>query len=74
MKSAKITDASSCAAPTTTKSRLSPNGRGSGAGDEAIAEMLQSAMLIKPERHHLQLGEAASRVRAFSVVGGEESV
>ncbi len=32
--------------------------------------MLQSAMLIKPERHHLQLGEAASRMRAFSEVGG----
>ncbi|MHB1551114.1 MAG: GTP 3',8-cyclase MoaA, partial [Vulcanimicrobiaceae bacterium] len=41
-----------------------------GAGEEAIAEMLQSAMLIKPERHHLQLGEAASRMRAFSEVGG----
>lgn len=41
-----------------------------GAGNETIAAILQSAMLIKPERHHLQLGEAASRMRAFSEVGG----
>jgi GTP 3',8-cyclase len=41
-----------------------------GAGREAIAELLRSSMLIKPERHHLRLGEAASRMRAFSEIGG----
>ena len=42
----------------------------SGAGTEQIASMLRSSMLIKPERHHLRLGEAASRMRAFSEIGG----
>jgi cyclic pyranopterin phosphate synthase len=41
-----------------------------GAGREAIAELLASAMLIKPERHHLRLGETASQMRAFSEIGG----
>jgi GTP 3',8-cyclase len=41
-----------------------------GASTEAIAGLLRSAMLIKPERHHLQLGEASSRMRAFSEIGG----
>ena len=41
-----------------------------GAGTEDIAGLLRAAMLIKPERHHLRLGEAASRVRAFSEIGG----
>jgi len=27
-------------------------------------------MLIKPERHHLRLGEASSQMRAFSEIGG----
>jgi hypothetical protein len=27
-------------------------------------------MLIKPERHHLRLGEPGSRMRAFSEIGG----
>ncbi len=42
----------------------------SGATREEIAGLLRSAMLIKPERHHLKLGEAASRMRAFSEIGG----
>jgi len=42
----------------------------SGATGADIAGMLQAAMLIKPERHHLKLGEAASRMRAFSEIGG----
>ncbi|HEY9180290.1 MAG TPA: GTP 3',8-cyclase MoaA [Candidatus Baltobacteraceae bacterium] len=42
----------------------------SGASTEEIAGLLRSAMLIKPERHHLKLGEAASRMRAFSEIGG----
>jgi GTP 3',8-cyclase len=41
-----------------------------GASIEALAETLRSAMLIKPERHHLRLGETASRMRAFSEIGG----
>lgn len=41
-----------------------------GASNEEIARMLSAAMLIKPERHHLRLGEPASRMRAFSEIGG----
>ncbi len=41
-----------------------------GAPQAQLAELLQSAMLIKPERHHLRLGESASRMRAFSEIGG----
>ena len=41
-----------------------------GAGTQALAEMMRSAMLIKPERHHLRLGETSSRMRAFSEIGG----
>ncbi len=42
----------------------------SGAGPSALAGLLRSAMAIKPERHHLALGEASSRMRAFSEIGG----
>lgn len=42
----------------------------SGAGPEHIAGLLRAGMLIKPERHHLQLGETSSRMRAFSEIGG----
>jgi cyclic pyranopterin phosphate synthase len=42
----------------------------SGEPTEAIADLLRSAMLIKPERHHLLLGETSSRMRAFSEIGG----
>ena len=41
-----------------------------GAGEEALSELLRGAMLIKPERHHLKLGETASRMRALSEIGG----
>ena len=41
-----------------------------GATGDRIVELLRSAMLIKPERHHLRLGETASRMRAFSEIGG----
>ena len=41
-----------------------------GASLEELTALLQSAMLIKPERHHLRLGEASSRMRAFSEIGG----
>jgi cyclic pyranopterin phosphate synthase len=42
----------------------------SGASTAGIAEILRSAMQIKPERHHLALGEPSSRMRAFSEIGG----
>jgi cyclic pyranopterin phosphate synthase len=41
-----------------------------GATVEELAVLLRSAMLIKPERHHLRLGESASQMRAFSEIGG----
>jgi cyclic pyranopterin phosphate synthase len=41
-----------------------------GGTTEKLAGLLHSAMLIKPERHHLRLGETASRMRAFSEIGG----
>ncbi|HZV77317.1 MAG TPA: GTP 3',8-cyclase MoaA [Candidatus Babeliales bacterium] len=41
-----------------------------GATTGELASLLRSAMLIKPERHHLRLGETASRMRAFSEIGG----
>jgi len=41
-----------------------------GASTAELAALLRSAMLIKPERHHLRLGESASRMRAFSEIGG----
>jgi cyclic pyranopterin phosphate synthase len=41
-----------------------------GASIEELAGLLRSSMLIKPERHHLKLGEASSRMRAFSEIGG----
>jgi cyclic pyranopterin phosphate synthase len=41
-----------------------------GASTEDLAETLRASMLIKPERHHLKLGETASRMRAFSEIGG----
>ena len=42
----------------------------SGATNGEIVDILRSAMLIKPERHHLRLGETSSRMRAFSEIGG----
>ena len=41
-----------------------------GASQDELAALLRGGMLIKPERHHLQLGEQASRMRAFSEIGG----
>jgi len=41
-----------------------------GAGSERIVELLRAGMHIKPERHHLRLGDAASAMRAFSEIGG----
>jgi cyclic pyranopterin phosphate synthase len=41
-----------------------------GATTSDLADLLRSSMLIKPERHHLRLGEASARMRAFSEIGG----
>jgi cyclic pyranopterin phosphate synthase len=41
-----------------------------GADTTALADIFRSGMLIKPARHHLRLGETASRMRAFSEIGG----
>ena len=41
-----------------------------GASRNELIGLLQSAMTIKPERHHLRLGEPAARMRAFSEIGG----
>lgn len=42
----------------------------SGASQGELASLLRASMAIKPERHHLRLGEASSRMRAFSEIGG----
>lgn len=41
-----------------------------GATTAELGDLLTGAMLIKPERHHLRLGEPSSRMRAFSEIGG----
>lgn len=42
----------------------------SGMGPDGLAALFASSMAIKPERHHLRLGEASSRMRALSEIGG----
>jgi len=41
-----------------------------GGGEAAIVSLLRAAMHVKPERHHLTLGETSSAMRAFSEIGG----
>ena len=41
-----------------------------GGGEEAIVALLRASMHVKPERHHLALGETSSAMRAFSEIGG----
>ena len=41
-----------------------------GATQDEIATQLRRAMLVKPERHHLKMGEAQSALAAFSQIGG----
>ncbi|GAC1388683.1 MAG: GTP 3',8-cyclase MoaA [Vulcanimicrobiaceae bacterium] len=41
-----------------------------GASQDDLMTLLRASMGIKPERHHLALGEASSRMRAFSEIGG----
>jgi len=42
----------------------------SGASSQEMAAIFTGAMLIKPERHHLDVGKTASAMRAFSEIGG----
>ncbi len=42
----------------------------SGASRADIAAIFRGSMYVKPERHHLELGETASAMRAFSEIGG----
>ncbi|HEX3462647.1 MAG TPA: GTP 3',8-cyclase MoaA [Candidatus Elarobacter sp.] len=41
-----------------------------GGGEAAIVGLFRGAMHVKPERHHLELGETSSMMRAFSEIGG----
>ena len=41
-----------------------------GATQSDLAAIFESAMTIKPERHHLDLGKPASAMRALSEIGG----
>lgn len=41
-----------------------------GRGEPEIVEILRASMHVKPERHHLALGETAAMMRAFSEIGG----
>jgi cyclic pyranopterin phosphate synthase len=42
----------------------------SGAGDDALIGILRGSMYVKPERHHLEIGQTASAMRALSEIGG----
>ena len=41
-----------------------------GAGDDALIAIFRGAMYVKPERHHLDVGQTASAMRALSEIGG----
>jgi cyclic pyranopterin phosphate synthase len=41
-----------------------------GASRDELAAIFRGSMYVKPERHHLRLGEQTSRMRAFSEIGG----
>ena len=41
-----------------------------GASHEELGAIFRGAMYIKPERHHLELGQTASGMRALSEIGG----
>jgi hypothetical protein len=41
----------------------------SGATKADLGGVVQGSLLIKPERHHLRLGEPGNRMRAFSEIG-----
>jgi cyclic pyranopterin phosphate synthase len=41
-----------------------------GAGQDALIAILRGSMYVKPERHHLDVGQTASAMRALSEIGG----
>ncbi len=41
-----------------------------GASRDDLMAIFRGSMFVKPERHHLRLGEQSSRMRAFSEIGG----
>ena len=41
-----------------------------GATDAEMEAIIRRSVLVKPERHHLELGAAASRLIALSQTGG----
>jgi cyclic pyranopterin phosphate synthase len=41
-----------------------------GAGDDALIAIFRGSMYVKPERHHLDVGQTASAMRALSEIGG----
>ena len=41
-----------------------------GASRDDLVAIFRGSMYVKPERHHLRLGEQSSRMRAFSEIGG----
>jgi cyclic pyranopterin phosphate synthase len=41
-----------------------------GAGDDVLQSLFRGAMYVKPERHHLDVGQTASAMRALSEIGG----
>lgn len=41
-----------------------------GAGDDDLIGLFRGAMYVKPERHHLDVGQTASAMRALSEIGG----
>lgn len=40
------------------------------AGEDALIAILRGSMYVKPERHHLDIGQTASAMRALSEIGG----
>jgi cyclic pyranopterin phosphate synthase len=40
------------------------------AGEAALIAILRGSMYVKPERHHLDIGQTASAMRALSEIGG----
>jgi cyclic pyranopterin phosphate synthase len=41
-----------------------------GSGEDALIAILRGSMYVKPERHHLEIGQTASAMRALSEIGG----
>jgi cyclic pyranopterin phosphate synthase len=42
----------------------------SGASDDDLIAIFRGSMYVKPERHHLDIGQTASAMRALSEIGG----